>query len=53
MSPDLSPCRLPYLLSGMINWNELDTALPCFLTICLMPFTGEISSGIVAGVLLG
>jgi len=35
--------------AGSIEWYQLDVALPCFLTICLMPFSVDISAGIAAG----
>jgi AGZA family xanthine/uracil permease-like MFS transporter len=35
-------------ISG-INWDDLEIALPCFLTIVLMPFTFSITAGIGAG----
>eukprot|EP00996_Jenningsia_fusiforme_P005071 NODE_596_length_2068_cov_26.752848_g550_i0.p1 GENE.NODE_596_length_2068_cov_26.752848_g550_i0~~NODE_596_length_2068_cov_26.752848_g550_i0.p1 ORF type:complete len:533 (-),score=88.85 NODE_596_length_2068_cov_26.752848_g550_i0:282-1880(-) len=37
--------------AGSIEWYQLDIALPCFLTICMMPFTADIASGIVFGLL--
>jgi len=35
-------------ISG-IEWDDLEIALPCFLTIVLMPFTFSITAGIGAG----
>ena len=35
-------------ISG-IDWDDLEIALPCFLTIVLMPFTFSITAGIGAG----
>jgi AGZA family xanthine/uracil permease-like MFS transporter len=32
-----------------IDWNEIEIALPAFLTIALMPFTYSITAGIGAG----
>ena len=32
-----------------IDWNDLEIALPAFLTIVLMPFTYSITAGIGAG----
>jgi AGZA family xanthine/uracil permease-like MFS transporter len=32
-----------------INWDDIEIALPAFLTIALMPFTYSISVGIGAG----
>jgi adenine/guanine/hypoxanthine permease len=32
-----------------IDWNDLEIAIPCFLTIVLMPFTYSITAGIGAG----
>ena len=34
-----------------IDWDDLEIALPAFLTIVLMPFTYSISAGIGAGFL--
>ncbi|WP_214326543.1 NCS2 family permease [Nonomuraea sediminis] len=34
-----------------IDWNDLDLAIPAFLTIALMPFTYSITNGVGAGVL--
>jgi AGZA family xanthine/uracil permease-like MFS transporter len=35
-------------ISG-IDWDDMEIALPCFLTIVLMPFTFSITAGIGAG----
>ena len=32
-----------------INWDDIEIAIPAFLTIALMPFTYSISVGIGAG----
>ena len=32
-----------------INWKDIETAIPCFLTIALMPFAYSISDGIGFG----
>lgn len=32
-----------------IEWNDFETALPCFLTIAMMPFSYSISNGIGIG----
>jgi len=32
-----------------INWDDLEIAIPAFLTIVLMPFTYSITAGIGAG----
>ncbi|MDL2258507.1 NCS2 family permease [Eubacteriales bacterium OttesenSCG-928-K08] len=32
-----------------IDWNDFETALPCFLTIAIMPFSYSISNGIGFG----
>jgi AGZA family xanthine/uracil permease-like MFS transporter len=32
-----------------IDWDDIEIALPAFLTIVLMPFTYSISAGIGAG----
>ena len=34
-----------------IDWDDLDIAIPAFLTIVLMPFTYSISNGIGAGLI--
>ncbi len=34
-----------------INWNDLENAIPCFLTIAFMPFTYSISNGIGVGII--
>ncbi|NUR84849.1 MAG: NCS2 family permease [Nonomuraea sp.] len=34
-----------------IDWNDLDLAIPAFLTIALMPFTYSITNGVGAGIL--
>ncbi|MFI6596874.1 NCS2 family permease [Nonomuraea sp. NPDC050536] len=34
-----------------IDWNDLDLAIPAFLTITLMPFTYSITNGVGAGIL--
>ncbi|MFI6295639.1 NCS2 family permease [Nonomuraea sp. NPDC050790] len=34
-----------------INWEDLDLAIPAFLTIALMPFTYSITNGVGAGVI--
>lgn len=34
-----------------INFSEFSDALPCFITMVTMPFTGSISEGIVLGIL--
>ena len=32
-----------------INWDDIEIAIPAFLTIVLMPFTYSITAGIGAG----
>ena len=32
-----------------VNWNDFEEALPCFLTIVMMPFAYSISDGIGFG----
>lgn len=32
-----------------INWRDIETAIPCFLTIAMMPFAYSISDGIGFG----
>ena len=34
-----------------INFTDFTEAMPCFMTIIMMPFTGSISEGIVLGLL--
>ena len=34
-----------------INWNDMEIALPAFLTMTLMPFTFSIADGIAWGVI--
>ena len=34
-----------------IKWDQLEQALPSFLTISIMPFTGSISHGIAFGII--
>ena len=36
---------------GDINWNDMEIAVPAFLTISLMPFTYSIADGIAWGVI--
>lgn len=40
-----------YMIAGAarINWNDFEEALPCFLTIVMMPFAYSISDGIGFG----
>ena len=40
-----------YMMMGAakIEWNDFETALPCFLTIAMMPFSYSISDGIGFG----
>eukprot|EP01012_Entosiphon_sulcatum_P043414 TRINITY_DN5772_c0_g1_i1.p1 TRINITY_DN5772_c0_g1~~TRINITY_DN5772_c0_g1_i1.p1 ORF type:complete len:489 (+),score=56.19 TRINITY_DN5772_c0_g1_i1:28-1494(+) len=38
-------------LAKDIDWGNIDVALPCFLTLALMPFTSDISIGIIFGVI--
>ena len=40
-----------YMIAGAakINWNDFEEALPCFLTISMMPFAYSISDGIGFG----
>ncbi len=40
-----------YMMMGAakINWGDFETALPCFLTIAMMPFSYSISDGIGFG----
>ena len=32
-----------------IDWNDMELAIPCFLTIVMMPFAYSISEGIAFG----
>ena len=32
-----------------VNWDDMETAIPCFLTIAMMPFAYSISEGIAFG----
>ncbi len=34
-----------------VPWNQLDEAIPAFLTITIMPFTSSIANGIAAGII--
>ena len=34
-----------------INWDDLRIAIPAFLTLCMMPFTYNISYGIAFGLI--
>lgn len=36
---------------GEIEWNKFETAVPAFLTMVMMPFTGSIATGIAVGFL--
>lgn len=41
------------LMTGSIskvNWNDLDTSVPAFMTMAIMPFTYNISYGIAFGI---
>lgn len=40
-----------YMIHGAVNidWNDFEVALPCFLTIAMMPFAYSISDGIGFG----
>ena len=40
-----------YMIAGVtkVNWNDFEEALPCFLTIVMMPFAYSISDGIGFG----
>ena len=40
-----------YMIAGAtkVNWNDFEEALPCFLTIVMMPFAYSISDGIGFG----
>lgn len=38
--------------SKNVPWNDLDLAVPAFLTIALMPFTYSITNGVGAGVIV-
>ncbi len=38
--------------SKNVPWNDLDLAVPAFLTISLMPFTYSITNGVGAGVIV-
>ncbi|MCI8514460.1 MAG: NCS2 family permease [Lachnospiraceae bacterium] len=40
-----------YMLKGAVNidWTDFETALPCFLTIVMMPFAYSISDGVGFG----
>jgi adenine/guanine/hypoxanthine permease len=40
---------LLFLQVRTIPWEDYDLAIPCFLTIILMPFTYSITNGIGAG----
>lgn len=35
-----------------VPWNQLDEAIPAFLTITIMPFTSSIANGIAAGIII-
>ena len=35
-----------------IDWNDIRSALPAYITICLMPFTYSIPNGIAFGTLI-
>ena len=50
--PGAGPGRLPDDAAGQgIDWDDLEIAIPAFLTIVLMPFTYSITVGIGAGFL--
>ena len=37
--------------AAKIDWNDFETAMPCFLTIAMMPFAYSISDGIAFGMI--
>ena len=42
-----------FMMKGVlkIDWSDMETAIPCFLTIAMMPFAYSISDGICFGII--